>query len=210
MTALLSALLSSEILLTLIGPVQSPVDTIPVVFAIQPLGTVDTAVIERVTQGIKSLYAVDVAVLPRAELPGDAYYRPGRRYRAEKILAHLDSTGDFEKYAVILGITAKDISTTKGQYHDWGIFGLGYMPGRVSVVSTFRLGRKKVTAEKFYERLAKVANHEIGHNLGLDHCPNPGCLMEDARGTIKTVDNETGALCDACRAKVQQILTGPE
>jgi archaemetzincin len=194
----------------LLGQASQRPDTCRLMLAIQPLGSVDTVIIDHVVKGITSLYEIDVAVLPHVEMPGKAYYEPGKRYRAEKILAYLDSTGDFEKYTMILGITKKDISTTKGKYQDWGIFGLGYMPGRVCVISTYRLGRKKVSTQKFYKRLDKAVNHELGHNFGLDHCPNQGCLMEDARGTIKTVDNETGELCDDCKAKVRAILSDQE
>ncbi len=53
-------------------------------------------------------------------------------------------------------------------------------------------------------RLVKVVNHELGHTLGLPHCPSAGCLMEDAKGTIVTVDNETGAFCDGCKKKLRK------
>jgi len=191
----------------LFGQASEWSDTCRLMLAVQPLGTVDTVIINNIIEGITSLYEVEVAVLPGMGMPGQAYYKPGKRYRAEKILVYLDSIGNFERYTMILGITRKDISTTKGKYYDWGIFGLGYMPGRVCVISTYRLGKKKVSVQKFHERLVKVVNHELGHNFGLDHCPNQGCLMEDAKGTIRTVDNETGELCEECKAKVRTILS---
>ena len=46
------------------------------------------------------------------------------------------------------------------------------------------------------QRLAKVAVHEAGHTLGLEHCPTRGCLMEDAEGQVATCDREY----DFCRA----------
>lgn len=72
------------------------------------------------------------------------------------------------------------------------------------VVSTFRL-RKNVSREKLTERLVKVVNHELGHTFGFPHCPTSRCLMQDAKGTIKTVDNETGRFCPACRERWDRL-----
>jgi archaemetzincin len=47
------------------------------------------------------------------------------------------------------------------------------------------------------ERLWKIAIHELGHTLGLEHCPTSGCIMEDAHGTVKTTDREK-ELCSSC------------
>jgi len=50
------------------------------------------------------------------------------------------------------------------------------------------------------ERLDKIVLHEIGHNLGLDHCTNdPQCMMNAANGSIKEVDQERIWFCDKCR-----------
>jgi archaemetzincin len=189
------------------NPVIVTEDTRPVV-AVLPLGTVDSLVVQKAAAGIRDFYPVRIAILPPADLPDSAYYRPNQRYRAEKILDFLDAIAEDygNEYLKIVGITSVDISTTKGDIYDWGIFGLGYMPGRVCIISSFRLGRKNVGEKLFYERLVKVVNHELGHNFGLNHCPNQHCLMEDAKGTIKTVDGETGALCPLCHEQLKEFL----
>ncbi len=173
--------------------------------AVQPLGKVDSSLAAAAKAGIEGMYNLRADVLPAVPLPASAYYPPRKRYRAGKLLDHLDSIKG-ESFLKIIGLTTADISTTKGEFYDWGIFGLGSLGGTACMVSTYRLGRGKVPENKFLERLAKVVNHELGHTLGLDHCPNRGCLMEDAAGTIGTVDRESGELCDSCRARIGKFV----
>jgi archaemetzincin len=111
----------------------------------------------------------------------------------------------------ILGITAVDISTTKGSVADWGILGLATIDGTACVISTFRTRRGAKNDEHAAQRFAKTAVHELGHTFGLEHCPTYGCLMEDGKGSVLTTDHEY-ELCAACRAKLEHngvALTAP-
>ena len=75
---------------------------------------------------------------------------------------------------------------------------LGLRTLKTCIISTYRL-QANVTKQKTLERLEKVALHEIGLNLGLDHCTkNKECIMNDANVTIKQVDAEKMWLCEIC------------
>jgi archaemetzincin len=169
------------------------------VIHILPLGAVHTGYINEIISAVRKFYGYDCIVLPPAEPTQDIMANSNTRYEASKILNKFNS----RDYRLI--ITEQDIACANEErkVNEWGIFGLGYWPGTTCVVSTFRLRKtngKLVSNALFMERLDKIVLHEIGHNLGLDHCTNnPQCMMNDACGTIKEVDQERMWFCDRCR-----------
>ncbi len=193
--------------LLLLGAAASaaPTPTVrPGVLYVQPLGgcPTETAGTSEVVAALRAFYSLEVRVLACRALPQTAYYPSRRRYRAERLLAYLNQRMPKDGWH-ILGLTDADISTTKGNYTDWGVLGLGELPGTATVISSFRCRKKARDAAHAIERLSKVAVHEIGHTLGLPHCSERGCLMEDAMGKVTTTDREHD-FCGRCRALAKQ------
>ena len=172
-------------------------DSLQAVIAIQPLGKVDSERMAVVKAGLEQTYGVAVTTLPAVPLAQAAWYAPRQRYRADKLLDQLAGHRP-AVHRIVIGLTASDISVSKDEHEDWGIFGLGQIDGNVCVVSTFRLGARGANEAKLRERLRKIAIHEVGHVMGLEHCPANGCVMADAEGSIATVDAANGAFCTQC------------
>ena len=163
---------------------------------VRPLGNVDPSHIECVKHSLESFYKVKCVVLPQDPLTKDLLSISGTRYDANKILNRFNSKNN------TIIITEKDITTEHRGYKEWGVLGLGYRPGTTCVVSTFRM-KKNVTEQKLHDRLIKVSIHEVGHNLGLDHCKHDiHCMMNDARGTISQIDKEKIWFCKNCKEKI--------
>ncbi len=187
-------------LLTLAVLAAPSAEAPPQTLYVQPLGDCASKAVgaDEVVAALRAFYPMDVRMLACQELPKAAYYAPRRRYRAERLLAYLNQRMPKDGWR-ILGLTAVDISTTKDDVKDWGILGLGELPGTATVISAFRCRKKARNPAHARERLAKVAVHEIGHTLGLPHCPTRSCLMEDAMGKVVTTDRERD-FCARCRA----------
>ena len=163
-----------------------------------PLGLVPAATLNSIITELPKALPVKASIGVARGVPEKtrSKYRPSR-YRADDLLEFL-STLPEAKEAHVLGLLEADISCTKGDFPDWGIFGLGFCPGPTAVVSTFRL-KRNVWAEKRIFRIVCTAIHETGHMLGLKHCEEPRCVMLDAEGSISNTDTSTGQLGPGCR-----------
>ncbi len=168
------------------------------------LGEFPDALVDAIARGLEDELSVAIERLPARPLPRAAYYPPRRRYRADRLLDHLRTMLDGAPPTTrVLGFTSVDISTTKPPYRDWGVLGLGDLGGRACVISSHRMRRNVRDEEHLRFRVVTTAVHEVGHTLGLAHCDEPRCLMNDAHGSIVTVDTSTGRLGPRCRAFVE-------
>ena len=167
----------------------------PTIYII-PLGHVNPKSVAIAKKSLEEFYHYECKVLKENKLSKDLLSKSGARYDARKILKKYSSTKN------ILILTEKDIITKHRGVDEWGVLGLGLRPGKVCVVSTFRM-KKNGNQNKFEHRLTKVSIHEVGHNLGLSHCKNHSkCLMNDANGTVKKIDSEKVWMCNKCSKQI--------
>jgi archaemetzincin len=181
------------ILLLVLLLATSFVNLKPKTIYIQPLGDVNQEYINYIKKSVENFYSYDCVVRSKLNLTKDILAGSKARYEAGKILKKYNSKEN------VLLITEKDIAHKKSdEFPEWGIFGKGYRPGTTCVISTFRL-KKHVNKAKFLDRLNKVTLHEIGHNLGLEHCTNDkNCMMTSANETVTQVDREKIWFCSKC------------
>ncbi|WP_435524364.1 matrixin family metalloprotease [Chryseobacterium indoltheticum] len=156
---------------------------------VQPFKDMNYETTRFVSNEIKKIYP-NIKILDAIDLPKESYYKERNRYRADSIIKYL-SKNTTEGF-VTIGLTTRDISTTKGSIKDFGVMGLGFKLGKSCIASNFRLSKSNKN-EQFF----KVAIHEIGHTQGLKHCPEKSCFMRDAEG--KNFTDEETDFCNNCK-----------
>ncbi len=105
----------------------------------------------------------------------------------------------------LLGITQYDLFVPGFNF----VFGEARSPGRVAVISTFRLkaGAGTRTGEQlFRSRVIKEAIHELGHTFGLGHCANPKCVMFFSN-SLEDTDRKGETYCSDCSGRLTEIAT---
>src|ERR1044072_1744787 len=144
------------------------------IIGLQPIGSYDKAQLQFIQTELQSFFKTPVVILNEMAMPA-AFLNTtkGERYSADSLIRWLARNTPDSIYKVV-GLTHKDIFTTKyanGQikkpestYAVWGIFGMGFKPGRSCIVSDIRL--RTSNTQQFNHRFRTVVIHELGHNQG--------------------------------------------
>ena len=98
-----------------------------VTLILQPFNDFPKEKLVSVTKELQRIFP-DIKIKPAIPFPDNAYNSERNRYRADSSIAYLSKKT--APGTVTLGLTTKDISTTKGKHKDWGVMGLGYRPSK--------------------------------------------------------------------------------
>ena len=176
------------------------------IIALQPLDNYDESILYHLSFGIRDFYNKQTIILDPIKIPAHFLDTTINQYSADSLIMLLSRLRN-DTIVEVVGVTHHPIFTIKGKeypvpHYNENIFGLGYQPGNVCVVSDTKFRSEYQTLHLI--RLRKVIVHEIGHNLGLAHCPNEKCLMSDKNGNTIILDKSADDYCASCKTRLRQ------
>jgi len=168
------------------------------------VGRIGEVAVRVVAANLQAVVGMPVDILDPRPLPAKTFQEHCHQYDAGLIVKALSEL-PFPQHSRILALTDVDLSIPILTY----VFGEAEVGGKVAVVSGFRLRHNDDNTpapfERYYERLAKVALHEVAHTLSLYHCETPGCLMQFT-ARVHQLDQLDILFCERCGFALRESL----
>ena len=165
-----------------------------------PMGTVDPEILEAIKQPLENTFGYRVQIGNSIPIPEDSWDKPRRQHLASRLLARLPSPPLRDDR--VLGIVDIDIFAHGLNF----VFGEADITGKRALISLQRLRPEFYDIPPgdnlFLERILKEAIHELGHNYGLEHCPNPACAMHFSN-SLQDTDLKKRSFCPDCQSKLK-------
>lgn len=168
------------------------------------MGWTPQTAIRVIAANIQTMLEVPVEMLAAIVIPEEAFQPNRCQYDAGLVLKYI-AEFSFPHHSRILAITDVDLCNPIVTY----VFGEAELGLRLAIVSDFRLksgeDETPVSEGIYYERLAKVALHEIAHTLSLYHCETPKCLMQ-LSPRLSHLDELDIFFCERCRFVLRENI----
>jgi archaemetzincin len=172
--------------------------------ALAKMGRIPHTALRVIAANIQTLLETPVEMLAAMAIPEEAFQRHRCQYDAGLVLKYL-ARFSFPQHLRLLAITDVDLCTPIHTF----VFGEAELGRNLAIVSDFRLKHMAdgimASEGTYYERLAKVALHEIAHTFSLYHCETPKCLMRFSYG-LSHLDELDIFFCERCSFVLRQSL----
>ena len=160
---------------------------------ILPVGYIDPAWLKITAGSFQGELRIKPRILPALALPEYAYDERRIQYNAGQIISRLENK-IFHGCNAVIAMIDEDLFIPVFSY----VLGEARMNGRCALVSVFRL-------EDNPSRIVKVAFHEFGHLMNLEHCHKQGCVMTFSKN-IEQLDAISSIFCRYCLDQVRYAV----
>jgi archaemetzincin len=169
-----------------------------------PIGQVDRDLLALVADYLTQAYEPVWEIGPGLPCPPNAYNRRRCQYQASALLGVLRRVVRSSQWS--LGVADLDYYVPGLSF----VFGLASLAEHCALIALPRLRQEFYGLPQddrlFEQRVVKEAIHEIGHVCGLEHCPDPRCVMHFSNSLADT-DAKSHQLCQRCREKLNSTPT---
>jgi archaemetzincin len=162
-----------------------------------PLGNLDSLAVSIIGANIQAVLGLFTDIQEQRSKPDFAFMAVRNQYDASKIIASLAAETDGAPLK--LGLIQNDLSIPILTY----VYGESQLGGKAAVISLHRLF--DIDRQIVYQRAAKIAVHEVGHLLGLEHCWEAGCLMRFSK-QLDQLDRLPLRFCSSCEYEITRRL----
>jgi len=164
-------------------------------------GYFEKDILEKTAKAVMEEYHCQVNI-ENGHLDLSEFYDSARRqYNGNALLKQVNSMS-FPESEKSLGIFNVDLFVPILTF----IFGQAFLDGQTGITSLYRLSNERYgmapDEQLLLERFKKEVIHELGHTLGLIHCPNPICVMRSST-YVEDIDQKSQHLCSNCRSKLE-------
>ncbi len=171
-----------------------------------PIGDIDPELAAWLKSQLSAALDLEVVVATGIPLPADGYDNRRFQFRGEAVMAALRAA-PCPSAALVLGLIDADCHVKDLNF----IFGQALLGGREAFVALPRLRQSFYGLEDdpvlFQQRLLKESMHELGHTIGLPHCPFPNCGMHFSN-TLYDTDLKGSAFCAKCKERLRKASEG--
>jgi archaemetzincin len=172
--------------------------------AVLPVGELPHEAPRIVAEHIAALLNLSSDILPAVSIPSGAYDEVRSQYDAGRMIQALETLVP-AAYEKVIGLVNVDLFIPIFTH----VLGEAQVGGRFAIASLFRLRKARdgtpPSEKKIFNRLVKVAVHEIGHLFNGGHCMDKTCLMNFS-GNVRDLDDLPLKFCLYCGKQIQASI----
>lgn len=175
-----------------------PADNAPdALLDLVPFGETEPMALAVMAANLQAVASLSTRIRAARPLPVDAFIASRHQFDAVKIVTALGK--EVHGAPLRMGVLPRDLCIPILTH----VYGESQLGGRAAVISFHRL--QHIDRQITYQRGAKIALHESGHLLGLEHCREPGCLMRFSK-QLDQLDLLPMRFCSACEYEIARLL----
>lgn len=171
----------------------------PLVIGLIQVGNEPVAEMDALCTYLQKEFGAEVVEMRPMALPGKGLKKHG--HNAREILQILELVKPRHLTHIIGFTTTQLYQNGQDPRVKLGVHGLGQKPGSAVIVTNYHIHRTEELPNERINRMYKTVVHELGHNLGLNHCDSsPICIMRNDMASESRFYKDELHLCDQCRS----------